>query len=235
MTPFFLQHTPERHGRRYVQLTETMSSPSEYDIRPLHQDDYDRVLYLLTHSFFVDEPILRGLQVTNTFDFSNDVINGCLKDQCSFVAYDKQSKEIAGICLNERERRGQVIDAPKYDEKINFVIELLDHLQDETTIFDRLNVDTVLHIYIINVDQSARGHGLASRLISKSIEHAKNINLGGAFAEATNVYSLNCFKQQHFDILYELKYTDCNPERLASMTDPHYDRCYLVGRQLQPR
>ena len=209
-----------------------MSSPSEYDIRPLHQDDYDRVLHLMTHSFFRDEPITRGLQVTNTVDFSNDLINGCLKDQCSFVAFDKQTKEIAGICLNERERRDEVVTAPEYDEKINFVLELMDHMQDEKTIFDRLNTDTVLHIYVINVDRSARGHGLASRLISTSIEHAKQINLGGAFAEATNVYSLNCFKQQHFDILHELKYTDYHPERLASMTDPNYDRCYLVGRKL---
>ena len=209
-----------------------MSSPSEYDIRPLHEDDDDRVLSLMTNSFFRDEPITRDMQVTNTFDFSNDLINGCLKDQCSFVAYDKKTNEIAGICLNERERRGAVPTVPNYDEKINFVLELLEHAHGKTSIFDRLNTETdLLHIYAINVDGSARGHRLASRLISKSIEHAKEMKLAGAFAEATSVYSLNCFKQQHFDILNELKYTDYRPERLASMTDPNYDRCYLVARK----
>jgi ribosomal protein S18 acetylase RimI-like enzyme len=115
---------------------------------------------------------------------------------------------------------------------MRFVLQLIEDMHTKLNIFDQLNANILLHIFIISVDKIARGHGLASRLISKSIEYAKELKIDGAYAEATNVYSLNCFKQQQFDIFDELKYLDYNPERLANLNDRMYDRCYLVGRKL---
>jgi GNAT superfamily N-acetyltransferase len=115
---------------------------------------------------------------------------------------------------------------------MRFVLQLIEDMHTKLNIFDQLNANILLHMFIISVDKIARGHGLASRLISKSIEYAKELNIDGTYAEATNIYSLNCFKQQQFDILDELKYLDYNPECLANLNDHMYDRCYLVGRKL---
>jgi hypothetical protein len=56
-------------------------------------------------------------------------INDCFNGQCSFVA----------LCLNQTERRGDGSSVPQCDEKIRSVLELMDQLQEEKPIFDRLN------------------------------------------------------------------------------------------------
>jgi ribosomal protein S18 acetylase RimI-like enzyme len=209
-----------------------MPEPSKFEIRPMREDDYNQVLSLLTNSFFHDEPIARCLQVTDPLEFSKNTFHGCLQDQCSFVAYDTETNQIVALCLNEIIEKNSKREINESDEKMRFVLQLIEDMHTKLNIFDQLNANILLHIFIISVDKIARGHGLASRLISKSIEYAKELKIDGAYAEATNVYSLNCFKQQQFDIFDELKYLDYNPERLANLNDRMYDRCYLVGRKL---
>jgi ribosomal protein S18 acetylase RimI-like enzyme len=207
------------------------SSSSKYDIRLMHQDDYDQVFSLLTNSFFLDEPITQCLQITETSEFAKNIINGCLRDQCSFVAVDTQTNQIVAMNLNDITHRNMKHEQVDYDEKILFINQFMNHIHEKSNIFKHLNADKLLHIYIISVDKIARGHGLASHLISKSIEYAKELKLEGAYAEATSLYSLNCFKQQQFQILDELIYVDYDSKRLAKLKGPHYDRCYLVSRK----
>ncbi|CAF3838907.1 unnamed protein product [Rotaria sp. Silwood1] len=208
-----------------------MPLSSKFDISLMHENDYDQVLSLLTNSFFHDEPIAQCLQVTETLEFSKNVIHNCLHDKCSCVAYDTETNQIVAICLNEIIYKNNKEEINESDEKIRFILELFMNMQKNLNIFDQLNVDTLLHIFILNVDKTVRGHGLGSRLISKSIEYGKELKLGGAYAEASNVYSLNCFKQQQFEIFNELIYLDYNPERLANLNDKMYDRSYLVARK----
>jgi hypothetical protein len=70
---------------------------------------------------------------------------------------------------------------------------------------------------------------LASRLIAKSIDYGKDLDVDGTFVEATNIYLLSCFKQQNFKNFDELISADYNPERLVNLNDKTYDRCYLVA------
>ncbi|CAF4290511.1 unnamed protein product, partial [Adineta steineri] len=78
-----------------------MSSSLTFNIRLLHENDYDQVLSLLLNSFFKDEPITQCLQITETLEFAKNIINGCLQDQCSFVALNTETNQTVGICLNE--------------------------------------------------------------------------------------------------------------------------------------
>ncbi|CAF3386800.1 unnamed protein product [Rotaria socialis] len=210
-----------------------MTSTSKFAIRLLHEDDYDQVASLLKTSFFPDEPISRCIQITETSEFSNILINSCVSDKCSFVAYDTETNQIVAVCLNEITSKDHHVENNMVsDEKIRFIFQILNDVDRKVKVFERLNANTLLHIYIIAVDKIARGHDLASRLISKSIECVaqEEFNIHGAYAEATNVYSLNCFKKQKFNIFDELIYTDYDSKRLVDLTDPMYDRCYLVGR-----
>jgi ribosomal protein S18 acetylase RimI-like enzyme len=208
-----------------------MPSSSKFEIRLMDKNDYNQVLSLLTNSFFQDEPIVRYLQVTETLECAKNIIKDALHDQCSFVAYDITTNEIVGICINEIIHKNAKLEIIESNEKLRFIYQIFADIHKKLNIFDRLNTDTLLHVYIISVDKIARGHGLASHLISKSIEYAKELKIHGAYAEATNVYSLNCFKQQQFEIFDELVYADYNAERLANLNDPMYDRCYLVARK----
>jgi ribosomal protein S18 acetylase RimI-like enzyme len=210
-----------------------MAASMKFDIRLMREGDYEQVLALLNKSFFPDEPISRCIQLTDTLEFSTNTFHNCLRYQCSFVAYDTQTDKIVGICLNEIENRNQHESAGPVNEKLRFLMALLDRLQENQSIFDRLQSDRLLHIFIVSVDQATRGHGIASRLIASSMNCARCLQLQGAFAEATNMYSLKCFQQQQFDILEELKYLDYDANRLATMTDPNYDRCCLVAKKFE--
>ncbi|CAF1154161.1 unnamed protein product [Adineta steineri] len=208
-----------------------MSSPLIFNIRLLHEDDYNQVLSLLLNSFFKDEPITQCLQITETLEFAKNIINGCLQDQCSFVALNTETNQIVGICLNEIKHKNQRNETIQSDEKLGFLFQLFADVHKNLNIFDKLNAHTLLHVFIISVDKCARGHGLASRLIEKSIEYAKELEIAGAFAEATNLISLKCFKQQQFNILDELIYMNYDSKRLANLNDENHDRCYLVARK----
>ncbi|CAF1109775.1 unnamed protein product [Rotaria sordida] len=69
-------------------------------------------------------------------------------------------------------------------------------------------------------------------LYVSSTEHAKKLNIGGAYAEATNIYSLNSFKQIGFQTYHQLNYVEYDQVRLANLTDKNYDQCQLVARTL---
>lgn len=211
-----------------------MSTPSKYEIRPLCAEDYDQVVFLLNNSFFRDEPLAKCLQVTETLQFAKNTVEVCIKQQCSFVAWDTETNQIIGACLNEvchRSVREQEVNEP--NEQVRFILQLFTYMHNKLDVFDRLKSDTLFHVFILSVDKVARGHGLASRLIGKSIERARDLQLKGAYAEASNVYSLNCFKQQQFEVIDEVKYTEYNPERLDDLKGPMYDRCYFVARSIQ--
>ncbi|CAF1105881.1 unnamed protein product [Adineta ricciae] len=209
-----------------------MTSSTTFDIHLMTEDDYDQVLSLLLNSFFQDEPITRCIQLTDTLDFAKSIIQGCLKDKCSFVACHPQTKQIAAVCLNEIIYKNNNEENIQWGEKIRFIFEILSAVHKKRSIFEEFSADKLLHIYIISVDQSARGHGLASKLIGKSIEYGKELQMIGAYAEATNLISLKSFKQQKFDVFDELIYVNYNPQRLAGLKGEIYDRCYLVARKL---
>ncbi|UJR32680.1 hypothetical protein I4U23_020140 [Adineta vaga] len=208
-----------------------MALSTTFDIRLMKEDDYDQVLSLLLNSFFKDEPITKCIQLTETLDFAKDIVKNCLQNQCSFVASNSQTNQIVAICINEIIDKNQNQENNQTVEKIRFISQIFAEVHKNRNVFQEYNADKLIHIYIISVDQTARGHGLASKLIAKTIEYGKDLQMIGAYAEATNLISLKCFKQQQFDVLAELIYASYSPERLANLKGEVYDRCYLVARK----
>ena len=196
------------------------------------EEDRVPVLTLLINSFFHDEPLAKCLQLGQPIDFAEKIFNDALNDQCSLVAYDIQTNQVAGVCLNEIRSKDDARIINESNEKINFILQFLDHMHETINLFEYFGTDSLLHIFIINVDGHYRGHGLASSLVSASIEHAKKFNVGGVYAEATNTYSLNSFQQQGFQIYHQLSYVEYDQVRLAGLTDKNYDQCRLVARPL---
>lgn len=206
-----------------------MAETSIFEIRLMEERDYDEVSSLLINSFFIDEPITRTLRVKSPFQFTKTIIDRALKDRGSFVAVDGDSKSVVGVCLNIIEDRINPVSFTDEDENFQFLLNTLDAVHGKISIFDRLNANRLLHVFMVGVDKKARGHSLALHLVEKSLSHAAENNVDGAFAEATNVYSLNPMKKLRFQVLNELVYAEYAPDRLGSMTDSHIDRCYLVG------
>ncbi|CAF0862820.1 unnamed protein product [Rotaria sordida] len=209
-----------------------MLPSSRFNVHLMCEEDRIPVLTLLTNSFFRDEPLAKYLQLGEPMDFAKNVINDALKDKCSFVAYDIKTNQLAGVCLNEVKYKNDTNTINESNEKLHFILHLLHHMHKNINLFDHFLTDSLLHIFIINVDSNYRGYGLASTLISASTEHAKKLNIGGAYAEATNIYSLNSFKQIGFQTYHQLNYVEYDQVRLANLTDKNYDQCQLVARTL---
>jgi N-acetylglutamate synthase-like GNAT family acetyltransferase len=209
-----------------------MLSSSRFTVHLMREEDRIPALTLLINSFFRDEPLAKCLELGEPMDFAKNVINGAVNDQCSFVAYDIQTNQLVGICLNEVKYKEDKSAIDESNEKIYFILHLLEHMHKNINLFDQFMTNSLLHIFIINVDNTYRGCGLASRLISSSIEHAKKLHMGGAYAEATSFYSLNSFKQQGFQIYHQLNYAEYDQVRLSNLTDKNYNQCQLVAKAL---
>jgi len=209
-----------------------MSSKTRFDIHLMQEEDRLPALTLLKSSFFHDEPLARYLELGEPADFAENVINDSINDRCSFVAYDTETNQFAGLCLNEIKFKNVQYLNTESNEKLYFILHLLDHLHENVNLFDEFLTDSLLHIFIINVQSQYRGFGLSSRLISSSLEHAKQFNVGGAYAEATNIYSFNAFKQQNFQVYHQLNYAQYDQVRLANLTDKTHDQCRLVARPI---
>jgi ribosomal protein S18 acetylase RimI-like enzyme len=210
-----------------------MSSQRPFHVSLLREEHRIQTISLLMKSFFRDEPLAKYLRLGEPRDFAERVVDDALRDQCSFVALYTQPNQLVGVCLSEIKHKNEVAHSKnEWEEKVDYILRLLDHMHQKIDLFDEFNTEDLLHIFIINVDKSYRGHGLASRLISASIDHAKKKNVGGIYAETTSIYSLNCFKKQGFQVYHQMIYLDYDQIRLADMTDASEDQCQLVARKL---
>ncbi|CAF0938016.1 unnamed protein product [Rotaria sordida] len=196
----------------------------------MREKNRNEVLSLLINSFFQDEPLAKCLQLEEPIDFAKSIINNALHDQCSFVVYDIQTKQLIGICLNEIKFQDNKYIINETNEKIYFILNFLNNMHLNINLFNQFKINSLLHIFIINIKKNYRGYGLGSQLISTTIEYAKKINIKGIYAETTNIYSLNCFKQQGFQVYHQINYIDYDQIRLASLTNPDQNQCQLVAR-----
>jgi N-acetylglutamate synthase-like GNAT family acetyltransferase len=190
------------------------------------EEDRNKVLSLLLNSFFVDEPLAKYLQLDKPIDFAIKLINDAINDQCSFVVYDIQTKELIGICLNEIKYENDIHLINETNEKVNFILHLLNDMHQNINLFHQFKTNSLLHIFIINIDKNYRGYGLSSQLISASIEQAKKMNIKGIYGETTSIYSFNSFQKQGFQIYHQINYSDYDQIRLSNLND----QCQLLAR-----
>ncbi|CAF0765927.1 unnamed protein product [Adineta steineri] len=209
-----------------------MLSSSRFNIHLLREEDRIPALTLLINSFFHDEPLAKCVELEEPIDFAKTIINDAINNQCSFVAYDIQTNQLIGICLNEIKSKDDQYIINETNEKLSFILNLLHNMHENINLFDIFQTNSLLYIFIINVDKNYRGYRLGSRLISTSIEYARQNRIKGAFAEATSISSLNSFQHQGFLIYHQINYIEYDQIRLSTMIDNHNSQCQLVARIL---
>jgi ribosomal protein S18 acetylase RimI-like enzyme len=222
-------------------LSATWFEPPQIDLCIMRTEHREKVLELVTDTFFRDEPLNKCLVFDiphEPAEFAELVISIALEDQCSFVAIDTQTQKIIGVILNLIKHRLTLNDVDKFDinnfqsEKLRFILGVLKHVHGNIDLFHEMNTDRLLHIVIIAIDAHYRGLRLTEKLIQASLERAKTeFHLTAAFSEATSLYSSKAFRKQGFQIYHEIIYIKYDDKRLASLTAEH-DRCQLLAKQL---
>jgi ribosomal protein S18 acetylase RimI-like enzyme len=222
-------------------LSTTWFEPPHIDLCVMSNEHREKVLELVTDTFFRDEPLNKCLVFDlphEPAEFAELVISIALEDQCSFVAIDIQTQKIIGVILNLIKHRLTLNNLDKFDinnfqsEKLRFILGVLQHVHGNIDLFHEMNTDDLLHIVIIAIDARYRGLRLTEKLIHASLERAKiEYHLKAAFSEATSLYSSKAFRKQGFQIYDEIIYIKYDDKRLASLTAEH-DRCQLLAKQL---
>jgi hypothetical protein len=194
------------------------------------------VINLLMSSFFTQEPLNAKLQFEiphEVLSWVDYVIDGGLRDQCSFVAIDTTTahKDIVGVILNGISNRAH-LEEPLVvpSEKLNFILSLIDKISHGHDLFELYKTDRIFHCDIVNIDEKQRGQNLSTRLIDASLDKARQLGITAASVVCSSLFSRKAFIRQGFQVINELLYSECGNGRLTDMGV--HDRCTLLARQL---
>ena len=213
-----------------------MPSESSIDIVPLASEHRQPVINLLMSSFFLQEPLNAALQFEiphEPMSWVDHILDEALRDQCSFVAIDRSrpSHDIVGVITNEISQRSQPTgESVTASEKLNFILSLIDQVMHGHDLFELLKTDRLLSCDVINIDESQRGQNLSARLVTASLDKARQLGIKGAFVVCSSLFSRKAFLKHGFELVNEILYADCGKDRLKDMGI--HDRCSLLARQL---
>ncbi|CAF4995201.1 unnamed protein product, partial [Rotaria sp. Silwood1] len=218
--------------REYAQ---NMASESTIDIVPLLPEHRQPVMDLLMRSFFIQEPLNNMLKFDiphEPLPWANHAFDNALHDQCSFVAIDTTTpqKDFVGVILNGISNKAEEDSFVIESEKLKFIFSLIDQVMDGYDLFELYKTDRLFHCDVINIDEKQRGHNLSVRLITKSLDKARQLDIKGAYVVCSSLFSRKAFMRHGFQVINELLYSKHEDKRLLNMGI--HDRCTLLGKQL---
>jgi hypothetical protein len=213
-----------------------MASKSSIEIVPLAPEHRQPAINLIMGSFFIQEPLNAMLKFEiphEPLSWVDHIIDGALRDQCSFAAIDTATphKDLVGVILNgisDRAQKEETFVIPS--EKLTFIFSLIDKVSKGHDLFELYKTDRLYHCDIINIDEKQRGHNLSARLINSSLEQAQKLGIKGAFVVCTSLFSRKAFIHHGFQPINEVLYATLGDQRLTDMGV--HDRCTLLGKQL---
>jgi hypothetical protein len=214
----------------------TSSVASTIEIVPLLPEHRQPVINLLMSSFFLQEPLNACLKFDiphEPLTWVDETIDGALRDQCSFVAVDTTTPhtEVVGAILNGVSHRSHAVDPTACpSEKLSFIFSLIDKVSQGHDLFELYQTDRLFHCDIINVDEKQRGHNLSVRLITTSLDKARQMGIKGGFVVCSSLFSRKAFMRQGFEVINEILYSEHGNGRLTDMGV--HDRCTLLARKL---
>ncbi|CAF3625775.1 unnamed protein product [Rotaria sp. Silwood1] len=214
---------------------EYMASESTIDIVPLLPEHRQPVMDLLMRSFFIQEPLNNMLKFDiphEPLPWANHAFDNALHDQCSFVAIDTTTpqKDFVGVILNGISNKAEEDSFVIESEKLKFIFSLIDQVMDGYDLFELYKTDRLFHCDVINIDEKQRGHNLSVRLITKSLDKARQLDIKGAYVVCSSLFSRKAFMRHGFQVINELLYSKHEDKRLLNMGI--HDRCTLLGKQL---
>ncbi len=214
----------------------SITSSSNIEIIPLLPEHRQSVINLLMSSFFIQEPLNAMLRFDiphELLTWADHIVDGSLRDQCSFVAIDRNSLYdiVIGVILNGiSDRTHKEEELVIESEKLNFIFSLFDQVSNGYDLFELYKTDRLFHCDIINVDESQRRQNISSRLIEASEDKARQLGLKGAFVICSSLFSRKAFERHQYQIVNEILYSKYGNERLTDMGE--HDRCTLLAKQL---
>lgn len=219
-----------------VCMASISTSIDDIEIIPLSSEHRQSVINLLMSSFFIQEPLNAQLKFDipqELLSWADHLVDQSLRDQCSFVAINQTDsyKNIVGLILNGISNHSyQEENLVIQSEKLNYIFSLIDQVSNGYDLFQLYQTDRLFHCDIINVDENQRRQNLSARLISTSLDKARELGIQGAFVICTSLFSKKAFGRHDFQVINEIFYSKYDNERLKDMGE--HDRCSLLAKKL---
>lgn len=172
--------------------TRSQKTTPEYQL--LSPDTADAAAKLYTQVFLNDEPMTRHHRI-DPFAFlpsAREYLRYCAEQQLSFIAVDRETREVMGFMLGSDLSTDWESVGPGVRTLLSFFREsmaIIEELEHRCPDLRDVRPGAVLHLFQAGVMRTYRGQGIATRLISRSLNMAKKRGFEKVIAECTGQVS----------------------------------------------
>jgi ribosomal protein S18 acetylase RimI-like enzyme len=209
---------------------------SRYLIRPIQENDLEKVARLLSESFTNREPLTMAMKFSmeEHLPHAKSLVAIAIQDQFSFLCEDTIRGEIAGYVLSEDFSRVHDFSNP-FSPKYPPIVGLLEELSQDFQRPCLAHPGVMIHLLMLGVAPSYLRQGIGTHLAIKTLEHSKALGFKIAVAEATATHSQKIFDDLGFRIKKEINYSEFsfdNSRPFSNIRDPL--TATFVSKELVP-
>lgn len=182
-------------------------------INAAEESQFPEILDFLMEHFFPRERlnVASGYITERTSDDeeSRQRYTRRLKDGVSLIAIDRDSNKLAGVCMNLIAKKSEAETSTQHPSRsMTAMWEFVETLEHSYNVFDALNVDQGLDLRFLCVAEEFSGLGLGRRLIQRTIDIARSLNLPFVISLPTAAASAHLFKELSFESKATMKMKD---------------------------
>ncbi len=174
------------------------------------EPDVDEMTGLLAGVFSRSEPL--AVATGLTFDEMQAIVGHLgrrIADAgLSVIARDQQSGRLIGASLTDDFAIPPPDDIDVLPGKFRPIAEVLEELDQQYRKAHRLNPGEVLHLLMVAIAPDSGGKGVASMLLTLTLEHGKQKGYVKAVGEATGKVSQHIFRKHGFVERFHIRYGD---------------------------
>ncbi|CAG9826746.1 unnamed protein product [Diabrotica balteata] len=205
-----------------------MGENEDVKIRLARADEEEAVRDHLRAFFYKQEPCCESVGVvTEDRLICHDLESFTLQDfnnGLNLIA--EHNGRIVGVCINAllEKDKFEFEEYPVTDERFVKVLRMLEYAEREVDLFKRYpDVNKILSIFVLSVDASLRGKGIAKKLSNKAKELAKEHGAQIMFMECTSFFSAAVAKSLGYELIWSLDYENykVNDEVVLKPAHPH--------------
>ncbi len=131
------------------------------------------------------------------------------------MARDHETHELIGAILTEDVASNLPDGLENISEKFEPILDILGQLDTEYRSDKSVRPGECLHLFLVGVNRSHGGRGVAQQLVTACLDHGKQMGYKSAVTEATNSVSQHVFRKMGFVDRIQRSYRDYRYEGTA--------------------
>ncbi|XP_055699475.1 uncharacterized protein LOC129799536 [Phlebotomus papatasi] len=208
---------------------------SDFNFRVAVPGDEDNILTFIRKHYYPEEALTVGILPKEPTKPDEEFSVSCVPTGLSVVAEDANGKlvgvllchEVDNSTLPERKIKTSKVE----DTKWRTILTLLHHLEEQSSICNRLDVPKGVQFSVLGVDCAHRGKSIGLRLMQKSSENARELGYGAVGAVCTSIYSSRIAEKLGMTCVFSMPYAEWknnDGQAIFNPPAPHDQaRCYM--------